>query len=214
MSNSNLPTADAVLRPTVKPGDSVPAVSWSRIPRADLGAWNERLLETASTLFQAPCYGDSHNKRGIVPVYVTCGSRDAPAAYASVLTVGYRPFRLGLVQRGPVLIDGAAAPEPVVRGLLQWARRAGYTFLVFSHWDAALLELLASQAQSAERVDAFPFFRDWDSELVIDLDATEEELLASFQPVARRNLKAAQAAGYEVRVTDTVESFIEPHPML
>ncbi len=96
--------------------------------------------------------------------------------------------------------------------LAEWAKDAGYTFLRFSHSDANYLDRIASLGYS-ERTDAFPFYRDLSEELIVEQVEDDGQMLANFQPVARRKIKKAGTVGYDLSVSDSPEAFEAVWPL-
>ena len=76
-----------------------------------------------------------------LPRVTWCGEPDAiRSAFATVLTLGIGPAKIGLVFRGPApLSPDIALPRSVYSELLDWARDQGYMFLRFTHSDPEIL---------------------------------------------------------------------------
>lgn len=125
-------------------------------------------------------------------------------AFACVLSLGVPGVRVGLVQRGPVSLGGGPLPDGALAELGRWARRRGYAFLRFTHTDAGVLDAVAA-LPAGRREDAFPFYREPGTDLLVPQDLGDDELLARFQPVARREIRKADAAGYRIESSDSPE---------
>ena len=174
---------------------------WSVIAPDALPRWNARLLQTRASLFQYPYWNEPLRALHFAPRYLAYEAGGRQLAYACVLGIGVPGARVGLVQRGPVSL----APDDALRAgalgdLARWARRAGFAFLRFTHDDPAVLDEVAAVGGEggAERVDAFPFYREPQEELVVEQQADDAAVLAGFQPIARRNLRRAADVGFRL----------------
>ena len=116
-------------------------------------------------------------------------------AVCVMVSVGAPGVRLGVIVDGPVTLQpSSAANTQFLTELIAWAKRAGFVFLKFSHFDADLVRLIES-LPNVEAVNAFPFYGSQKERLLVDLQKDEEAMLASFQPVARYEIRAACRAG-------------------
>jgi len=146
------------------------------------------------------------------PRYLAYHDGASDRAYVSVLSIGVPPFRVGLVLRGPVSLDGNGIPQEALAALGHWARFHGFAFLRFSHSSAEALERIAA-LPSARRENPFPFYCDLEEELIVEQRADDTEMLGTFQPIARREIHKAEGVGYEIRVGDSEELFREAWPL-
>jgi len=181
-----------------------PPSVWRTIPSDRLDGWNARLLKDGASLFQLPFWNEPLRALRFVPRYLEYAVEGESRAYVCVLSLGVPGVRIGLVQRGPVpLGDGTLLPE-AIPDLARWARRRGYAFLRFTHSDADLLKSVA-ELPGGRQADAFPFYREPGTDLLVAQDATDDVLLARFQPVARRQIRKASAAGYLIESSSSPE---------
>jgi hypothetical protein len=149
----------------------------------------------------------------LAPQYLVYHSVAGAAAYVAILRVGVPFFRIGLVRGGPVsLIEGAEVPAEAFERLFRWARAHGYFCLRFSHPDQAVTDGMAALA-NASRVDPFPVYPGLEFDLIVEQREDEAEMLASFQRIARRNIRDASAVGYEVQVRDDPAALVESWPL-
>jgi hypothetical protein len=190
------------------------AQGWSRIPPSEIPAWNEKLLHTAASYHQYPFWIEPYRHMGIKRRYLRYVRGGVPIAYVCVQSIGLPRVRLGVIVNGPVGLEvDLPVDEESLRDLVVWARRAGYVFLKFSHFDPELLRCVGSLPR-ARTVDAFPFFGSQDERLVVPLQDNEDAMLAAFQPVARYEIRAAVRAGYDIRVSDSPDDFASIWPMI
>lgn len=182
---------------------------WVDLPISEIPEWNARLAATTASVFQYPYWNEPLRLLRLRPRYITYQSPGAPPAYACVLDVGPTACRAGLIQRGPVSLGEPGADLTVaIRELARWASREGYVFLRLTHSNPATLAIAAA-VPGALRTDAFPLYREPQHELLILQHEDDEVLLRSFQSVARRNLRQAIEAGYQIRSSSDPELFRE-----
>ena len=206
---------EAAERSIVEP--SRKSIEWTEIPPEKVPEWNERLLRTSASLFQYPYWNEPYRRYCLTkPRYLAWSNDTGCHAYVCVLTIGPPHLRIGLVFRGPVNLSGVQPiPTKILNDLREWACSQGYVFLRFSHSDHELLNRVASLGFS-QLIDAFPFYDDSAvnyGELVVDQLPDDQQMLATFDREARRKIRRATEAGYEVRFEDTPESLARLWPL-
>ncbi len=190
-----------------------PAYQWRPIPSAEVEAWSRRLLSTRASFVQYPYWNEPYRRLGFSPVYLVCFADGAPCAYVALLRLGPPGLRFGLVNGGPVPLRGESVELDAVRALRAWAKRSGYVFLRIKQNDAQAAQALASLPQGRAE-NPFPFYGGYDSGvLLVELKERDEDILASFQQVARRNIRAAEKVGYEISASRSPEDFAEAWPL-
>lgn len=190
-------------------------VNWQEIPETHLPSWNRRLLLTDASFLQFPYWNDAYRVLHCRPVYLVYGDGLSPLAYVCIVTIR-AGLRIGVVQRGPVELAPGALTDEAVSSLYKWAKAHGYAFLRFSHSDAGLLGRIAGIGASQRR-DSFPLYPGYAAapcELVIDQKGDDRATLAGFHREARRQIRRALEAGYEVRSADGPEPVAEAWPIL
>ncbi len=185
---------------------------WRPIAAAALDGWSRRLMSTPASFVQYPYWNEPYRRLGFSPVYLACYREGAPCAYVALLRLGPPGFRFGLINAGPVALRGECVEPDALRALSAWARRHSYVFLRIKPQDAQAAQALASaQAQSE---NPFPFYGGYDSGvLLVDLTPSEAEILGSFQQIARRNIRAAEKVGYEIRASRSPQEFADAWPL-
>lgn len=198
------------------PRASHPRPAWFEIRQCDLPVWNDVLLGTDTWLYQYPFWNEPYRPLWLTPRYLAWGSRDEPLAYVCILTVGFRPAKIGLVFRGPTsLQSGVPIPSAALLDLLDWTRSEGYMFVRFTHSDAEVLDQIASFSH-AEHADAFPYFLDYpvlSPDFVVEQCVTEDQTLAGFDREARRKIRRGLETGYEFRSDDSPEALAQMWPL-
>jgi len=189
------------------------AAGWTEIPKDQVDSWNRKLLETEASYRQYPYWNEPYAISRFSPRYLVYGAQENPSAYVCVVTLGVGRLKLGLVQCGPVSLDSRREMDgPAFRGLAEWADRNGCMFLRFTNPDRTTLERVASIGKVHE-VESFPFHRDPRNKLLVRQSADDEAVLASFQNVARYEIRAALRAGYHVRASENAEDLVSVWPM-
>lgn len=186
--------------------------TWSEVARDEIADWNRRLLQTDASYRQYPYWTEPYRKAGYSLRYLVCGERQNPIAYVCVVTRALSRFKIGLVQCGPVSLSSQPLSAGALQGLAFWAMSQRYVFLRCTHSDADTLSALAS-AGRIEQVESYPFHRDPQNKLLVKQSDRDEEMLASFQPVARYEIRAAVRAGYEIRMSDQPGELEQVWPM-
>lgn len=114
------------------------------------------------------------------------------------------PLPLGLrwleVPRGP-LFENELALEAILEQINNLAKKEGAVFVRLSPYQK--LPVPSSQFPAAVE-DKHP-----ETSLLIDLQQTEEEILAQMKPKGRYNIKVAQKSGVQVETSNDVEAFYD-----
>ena len=173
--------------------------TWSEVPAADVLTWNRRVRDGGAPLWQLPFWRAFVDRPGLAAHYFAeVDDAGTPSAWACVMEWGLGPYRVALVQDGPVNLLDPEAPVPAgsVEELCATLRRHGYVFVRF----LTAAETLPSAAALSGAVpgDLFPFFSRDVTELSVRL-TDEEQTLAGFQRHARQHIRRADRKGYRIR---------------
>lgn len=186
---------------------------WTEIRKDDLDAWTRRLLQIATPLFQLPFWNEPLRLTRLSPRYLVYEKREVPVAYVCVLTLATMGFVAGVIRRGPVSLDpNTDISDEALIDLQSWAKRNRFVFVRFTHSDPTFLDRL-ERLKGMSRVDALPFYGDFNEELILELQDDDDVMLSRFQPIARREIKQALGVGYEMAATDTPEDFQNIWPL-
>lgn len=190
--------------------------TWFEVRERDLPLWNDVLRGSHTWLYQFPFWNEPYRALHLTPRYLAWGTQDRPLAFVCILTVGFRPVKIGLVFRGPaVLQTGAEFPAAALAELLQWARAEGYMFIRFTHSDPEVMGQLAALDHS-RNFDAFPYFLDYpvmSHDFVVEQCDSDEATLAGLDREVRRKLRRATEAGYEFRSDDSPQALADLWPL-
>ncbi len=190
---------------------------WSEVHRRDLPAWNSFLRATDASIYQYPFWNEPYRRLWIRPRYLAWGTPHDPLAFASILTVGFGPAKIGLVFRGPApLASDFQLPRTMYRELLEWARSQGFMFLRFTHSDLQVLKGLATSGEELKAealdLDAFPYLCDYPivtEDYIVRQHESDDETLASFDREARRKIRRGLEGGYEFQSDDSPDALKE-----
>lgn len=188
-------------------------LDWERVTSsADLSHCCELLLKTPSaTVWQFPFHAERFRSSFVRPVYLRYGPANAPEAFVCILAVGLRPLLFGVVTDGPVgLREGGISLEHI-RGFQRWARQEGYVFVRFATRNKDLLDALSNIADVARYNPLRSVFAPT-TQLFVKLDE-DGAMLSSFQRIARRDVRNALAAGYEIQASDSHDLLRELWPV-
>ncbi|HEY6770024.1 MAG TPA: GNAT family N-acetyltransferase [Candidatus Sulfotelmatobacter sp.] len=179
---------------------------WTEINREDVPLWDNILLSSNASLYQYPFWNEPQRPLRLRPRYLLLENEEKLLAYVCILTVGFGPAKIGLVFRGPVLLQKQdELPADAMTQLLAWARAQGYMFIRFTNTDAAVMSLVASAGDSRP-MDAFPYFLDYpifSPDYIVEQRDSEAETLAGFDREVRRKIRRATEMGYEFRCSDS-----------
>lgn len=190
--------------------------SWCEILPQDLPRWNDVLLRTNTWLYQYPLWNEAQRTFGLTPRYLVWGLPGEPLLFVCVLSVGFRPAKIGLVFRGPAILQQKGRiPREAYAALLEWARSQGHIFIRFTHSDAEVLNQIASCGRVHE-LDVFPYLLDYpifSPDYVVEQLDSEQETLNRFDREVKRKLRRADEMGYEFRSEDSPEALARLWPL-
>ncbi|HXT22970.1 MAG TPA: GNAT family N-acetyltransferase [Thermoanaerobaculia bacterium] len=136
--------------------------------------------------------------------YLAYGPPDAPVALLCVLSLGFGRLRIGLVREGPVWLRelDEASTTVCLESLIEELRRRGFVLAGFGSTDADALTRIEGLAPS-NRERLFPFPIAEAESLVVPQAASDEATASAFAPVARRDIRKAQGAGFTIEHADS-----------
>jgi hypothetical protein len=183
---------------------------WHEIQSEVLSSWNATLLKTDASFMQFPYWNEACRYFYFRPHYLLW-NQNGTKVYACVLSLGPPLIGIALVFRGPVsMLPNQTVPREALTDLCDWARRRHYVFIRFSHQDERLLSCIANVG-NANRIDAFPFYQDAGAtagEFVVRQEEQDIRTAANFDREARRKIRRASEAGYELRTEESTEGLV------
>jgi hypothetical protein len=186
---------------------------WYPVPAPELATWNGILLGTDASLFQFPYWNEPLRALHFRPQYLVYRQDQVDLAFVCVLELGLPGARVALAARGPVPLGSEGVlPDAAVHALAEWSKGRGHLFLRLTHHREDLLRPWADLAGRL-RPDPFPFYSEPQEELLVAQNASDADVAAGFQAVARRNLRRGQEAGYRIESDDTPELLARVWPL-
>jgi hypothetical protein len=187
---------------------------WEEIrSAAELSLRCESLLQRPeATIRQFPFYAERFRSGLVSPVYVQYGNAEAPEAFASVITLGFVPGRIGVVTDGPVSLRNSPISVEQIRSFRHWAKRNGYIFVRFTSRSMEFHEAL-SNIDDVETYNPLPSIFTPTTELFVEL-VEDAKMLASFSRTRRQEVCYALAAGYEIESGDSPEMLRRLWPLV
>jgi len=181
--------------------------AWYPIAAGELAGWDARLLPTAASFLQYPYWNESMTSWRLRSSYLACGPPDDPVAFVSVLALGFGRLRVGLVREGPVWLRDLdeAAEAACLESLVAELRERGFVLACFTVPDTEALARIEALAPS-NRDRLFPFPIAEPESLVVPQASSDEETVCSFAPVARRDIRKAERAGFVIDSSDSAEA--------
>jgi hypothetical protein len=174
-------------------------MKWRKIPAQEVATWNQKLQQTEAYFFQFPYYMDGyHDFRFCSPAYYQCEDNQQSVAYVAMLVVKLLGFKVGLVFRGPVVLDAGRPLALIIESWAQACKNDGFILLKISPPNSEMSRVLAGRADVRQK-DYFPFYSGSQvNDLIISRRGTADELLQSYKNIARRKIKQADKVGYEI----------------
>ena len=87
--------------------------TWSEVPAADVLTWNRRVRDGGAHLWQLPFWRAFVDRPGLAAHYFAeVDDPGTPSAWACVMEWGLGPYRVALVQDGPVNLLDPEVPVP------------------------------------------------------------------------------------------------------
>jgi len=187
---------------------------WRKLTAVELDDLPARLLQTDASCRQFPYWYESHRSAITQPAYLVYEVDSTPDFYLSMQVIRIPFFKLGVTFQGPIRVTRGAAPTAdSLEALVEWADRRGIFALKFGG-VAPILEDTLMALEGSTRDEVLPYYGNGFDRLTVDLQRDEATLLASFQPIARREIKQAQKQGYEISASSNPDDFVEALPLI
>lgn len=179
-------------------------MSWSKLKQSEVSNINEVLKETDASFFQYPYYAEGYKHMPLSsPVYIQYVKNSNLIAFCSIMEMGFWPFKIGLIIRGPVIIvPQENGLTELLEGLQAFAKKQGYMFIRINpsnYNDADNLDKIGSFIKE----DYFPFYKGSQSKNFNVEYHSEETLSGSFNQMCRRKIKHAEAESFVYKHVET-----------
>ncbi|MBP9213728.1 MAG: GNAT family N-acetyltransferase [Chitinophagaceae bacterium] len=178
-------------------------MAWKKILRNEYFEMNEALKQTNASFFQYPYYAEGYKYiLRSKSIYLKYTISNSVAAYCTIMEIGIWPFKVGLIIRGPVLIDYNINLNELFNGLQQYAKQAGYMFLRINPNEAQIDKYLSENNVFIQE-DYFPYYKGSQNKNFNISNKPTEDLLASFNQMCRRKIKHAEAVDFTYKYVET-----------
>lgn len=170
---------------------------WQIIPNKEVYTWNEKLKTTDAVFYQFPYYISSeYNSKFSKAVFIKYVENDVEIAYAAIIEIGFYPFKVGIIESGPVLLKQDAQLQPVINELKNFVRSKSYMHLQVRPPINSPFNLLLKNNNDFKQDVYFPFHLKTEFDLNI-YNKPEQELLSGFKLQCRRKIVLAGREPFE-----------------
>ena len=176
---------------------------WQRLSKKEAYTWNEKLKTTDAVFNQYPYYVSSeYNSFFSKALYIKYINGGEETAFAAIIEIGCFPFKVGVIDSGPVLLNKTADAKQIFIELKDFARRNSYMHLqIRPALDSPFATLTDADPELDKKI-YFPFHLKVEYDLNI-YNKPENELLAGFKLQGRRKIVLAGRVPYEFKKVDT-----------
>jgi hypothetical protein len=170
---------------------------WKAIPKTEVNAWNEKLKATDALFYQYPYYVSSeYNSSFSRAVFIKYIRDEQEIAFTAIIEIGFFPFKVGIIEDGPVLLQKNADLKSLIDDLKKFAHTKGYMHLQVRPPVNSPFNLYLKTDKTFEDSVHFPFHLkvefDWNI-----YNKPEKELLAGFKMQCRRKIVLAGRVPYK-----------------
>ena len=172
-------------------------MSWKKIPTKETENWNEKLKTTNAAFYQYPYYvSGEYDSFLSKAVFIEYRKEDTIMAYAAIIEIGLPPFKIGVIDNGPVILDDTIDLYKAIQDLKKFAQQSSYMHLQLRPAFGSLMHTILKDDAAFEPKIYFPFHKkvefDWNI-----YNKPEEELLAGFKMQCRRKIVLAGRVPYK-----------------
>lgn len=169
---------------------------WQKIQKTEIDSWNKKLKQTNTSLCQYPYYlTGEYSSLFYKSVFIKYVNKDAVLAYAAIIEIGISPFKVGIIDDGPILLQDDFDLKTMLEDLISFSKKNLYMHLQVRPAHKAFENLLKQNTEFKEDL-FFPFHKKEESDWNI-YNQPEEELLASFKRQCRRKIVLAGRVPFE-----------------
>ncbi len=164
----------------------------TRIRKNEIGEWNEKLKLTDASFFQYPYYASGY-KHFFLSKAVHLKFSDSAGqehAFCTILQIGIWPFKIGLIIRGPVILNNNISASHILESLKLFAKKNRYLFLRINPDNQSIEQILKADIQFQQK-DYFPSYKGSQSKDFIVNHTCEQNLVPGFRRDCRQKIKFA-----------------------
>ncbi|MFM9951254.1 MAG: GNAT family N-acetyltransferase [Saprospiraceae bacterium] len=174
-------------------------LSYKKINQAEASNWNINLQKTDASFFQYPYFGAGYKylPKGSVSFYELYED-DQLIGFTSCLNINILFIKIGLILRGPVLLQEHKAKE-TVSVLKKILKKERYFFIRVNpnRKNESLVNALESDKKIL-KIDAFPIYKGSQGfDFAVNKVDGADKILESYKPRARQNIRYAQEENFD-----------------
>ena len=80
-------------------------MQWELIQKTEIDSWNRKLQDTNATLFQYPYYlTGEYSSLFYKSIFIKYVDKGKDLAFAAIIEIGISPFKVGIIDDGPVIL--------------------------------------------------------------------------------------------------------------
>lgn len=163
---------------------------WEIIKKNSVESWNERLKQTAASLYQYPYYlSGKYDSLLYDKFFIKYVQNDKELAFAAVIEFGIFPFKTVIIDEGPVVLDNGLNLQIMLDDLIKFLQRKFYMYVQIQPPSDEIERLLNNDTAFKKEV-YYPFHKKEDAEWNI-YNKPEAKLLAGFKVQGRRKITLA-----------------------
>ncbi len=165
-------------------------MQWEIIKKTEIDSWNEKLKHTNATLFQYPYYlTGEYSSLFYKSIFIKYVDEGKELAFAAIIEIGISPFRVGVIDDGPIMLHKDSNLQIMLEDLKKFAQKKRYMHLQIRPANTQLENLLKDDGSFNNEL-FFPYHKKEQSDWNI-YNQPEDQLLASFKRQCRRKIVLA-----------------------
>lgn len=170
---------------------------WQIITKREIPNWNEKLKATDAAFYQYPYYvSGEYDSVFANAAFIKYAEDGNDIAFAAIIEIGFYPFKIGVIDSGPVLLVHDIDLHKMMQELKVFAHTKKYMHLQVRPAFGSLVHGILKTDADFEPKVYFPFHQkvEFDSNIY---NKPEKELLAGFKLQCRRKIVLAGRIPYK-----------------
>ena len=170
-------------------------MAWEIIKKQEVNEWNEKLKETEASFYQYPYFTDAeYSSIFSKPIFLKYIQNEIIVAYTVIIEIGLFPFKIGIIECGPIIFRDDCDAKVILEGLKEFATKSKYMYLQVRPHHSTVEQLLKKDNLFKEQL-YFPFHQKEEYNWNIK-NAPEDKLLLGFKLQCRRKIVLAGRVRY------------------
>ena len=182
---------------------------WHIIKQSSADIWNEKLKGSNAVYTQYPYYVSAeYSSIFSRAVCIEFTENNKQLAFAAIIEIGIRPFKFGVIDGGPTILQPGVDPSKLLEELKIFAKKQKFIHIqIRPVKDSAFYYLLETDKEFKNEI-FFPFHKKVDYDWNI-YNKPEKELLAGFKLQGRRKIVLAGRLPFTYRKIEDVAELKE-----